>query len=73
MTIQYVHYLMITLTDELAPTSKSLRADWAEGWNNDVIMKSIRIYVSNKGSEEESQLDYDTLLYARATRLGQIH
>jgi hypothetical protein len=71
-SIQYVHYVMVTLVDELMNSGKTIRADWEETWYDDVIMDTLTIYVSETNSEEE-ELDYKTLLHTRAIRLGQIH
>ena len=72
MTVQYIHYVIAAMADELEKNGKSFRADWREN-RNVIDMDSLKVYVSEKDSNVEAVLDYDTVLHSRATRLGQIH
>jgi hypothetical protein len=73
MTVHYIHYVMATVADELMNTGKTIRADWSETQTDIVLTHSLKIYVTEKDSTKEVELDFNTLLHNRATRLGQIH
>jgi hypothetical protein len=73
MTVHYIHYVMATVADELMNTGKTIRADWSETKTDIVLTHSLKIYVTEKDSTKEVELDFNTLLHNRATRLGQIH
>jgi|TARA_B110000240_G_C13403102_1_gene411893 hypothetical protein len=73
MTVQYIHYVIATVADELEHTGKRFRADWRENQHDVIDMESLKVFVSEKDSNVEAVLDYDGILYNRATRLGQIH